>query len=129
MIYQNGQLFIQVNSLPSQVPAAVVTLSWDEAVLADIAAAGGGQKMSELNPDLLENIMILSWIKSPELSYLFLTILIFFVSLTVISPRVLAHMKTELPNVLQYCTNKIEASHNMVVGKEELYIIIYIKDC
>lgn len=60
MIYQNGQLFIQVNSLPSQVPAAVVTLSWDEAVLADIAAAGGGQKMSELNPDLLENIMILS---------------------------------------------------------------------
>lgn len=44
-----------------------------------------------------------------------------------ISPRVIAHMKTELPNVLQYCTNKIEASHNMVVGKEELYIIIYIR--
>lgn len=42
-----------------------------------------------------------------------------------IGPRVIAHMKTELPNVLQYCTNKIEASHNVVVGKEELYIIIY----
>lgn len=121
MIYQSGQLFIQVNSLPSQVPSAVVTLSWDEAVLADIAAAGG-QKMSELKPDLLENIMNLSWIKSPGLSCLFLAILIFFVSLTVIGPRVIAHMKTELPNVLQCCTNKIEASHNMGVGKGELYI-------
>lgn len=45
--------------MPLQVPAAVVTLSWDEAVLADIAAAGG-QKMSDLNPDLLENIKNLS---------------------------------------------------------------------
>ncbi|XP_012692734.2 UBX domain-containing protein 6 [Clupea harengus] len=41
------------------VPSAVVTLSWDEAVLADIAAAGR-QRTSVLNPDLLENIQTLS---------------------------------------------------------------------
>ncbi|XP_062411619.1 UBX domain-containing protein 6 [Sardina pilchardus] len=41
------------------VPSAVVTFSWDEAVLADIAAAGK-QKMSVLKPDLLENIKTLS---------------------------------------------------------------------
>ncbi|XP_076133902.1 UBX domain-containing protein 6 [Alosa pseudoharengus] len=43
----------------SLVPAAVVTFSWDEAVLADIAAAGK-QKMSVLKPDLLGTIKTLS---------------------------------------------------------------------
>ncbi|KAL2089648.1 hypothetical protein ACEWY4_014336 [Coilia grayii] len=41
------------------VPSAVVTFSWDEAVLADIAAAGKA-KTSVLNQNLLENIKVLS---------------------------------------------------------------------
>lgn len=42
-----------------QVPAALLTFTWDAAVQADIAAAGG-KSPSLLNPVLLENIRTLS---------------------------------------------------------------------
>ena len=43
-----------------QVPAAVVTFSWDAAVQADIAAAGGGKTATLLKPSLQESIRTLS---------------------------------------------------------------------
>ena len=55
-----------------QVPAALITFSWDPAVQADIAAAGG-KSPALLKPELLENIRTLSWADRPfipELSLL-----------------------------------------------------------
>ncbi|XP_063057013.1 UBX domain-containing protein 6 [Engraulis encrasicolus] len=58
-----GKKLIEDEDVPlnecNLVPSAVVTFSWDEAVLADIAAAGKA-KTSVLNEDLLENIKVLS---------------------------------------------------------------------
>ncbi len=57
---QNDQYLNRTFVFTLQAPAALLTFSWDAAVLADIAAAGGKTAVL-LKAALLENIKTLSW--------------------------------------------------------------------
>ncbi len=60
---QNAQYLNRTFVFTLQAPAALLTFSWDAAVLADIAAAGGKTAVL-LKAALLENIKTLSWMFS-----------------------------------------------------------------